>query len=284
MPEDNSLLNRLSESATAEAGMEPFLFHASGEPIEGDMHPGGYDGVFWTASCPAVAQVYIPRTGGASLVAIPSYQLHERVRPSLNSDLYKAAIRLAGEQPDVEWSGTGEAKSWSIPQRWPTYGDMLTWFRDTLGYAEAAANHPFWARTHWEGGGTVFAPAAYKMPGSLMVVDAKHLNFYDYARGREGDLQSPDHNKLDMFRRVEAAGYQGIVINDFCQSPAWGNVGHLSWGVFPSALRHVKWARIPATAFDWEETPGGLNETVTPEFRAAFEHAHAAVRGQPAPR
>ena len=281
MPEDPSLLARLAGAGTPEEAMAPFFFHGSAEPLDGPMHTGGFDGVFWMADCPAVAQCYIPRSGGASLVSIPRYQMGERVRPSRHSDLYRAAILLAGSEPDVEWDAVGQSRSWTIPPGWPTYGAMLEWLRDDLGYAEAAPDVAFWARTSTQDGQTRYMHSDWRIPGTLLAVEARDLRFLDRAGGREADLQVPDHLDLDLFRRAEGAGYDGIVINDFCQSPAWGNVGHRSWGVFASAMHKIRYAAIPAVAFDWPEEHGGLGARTTPEFTAAFEAARSELARAP---
>lgn len=273
MPENPEIIARLADGATPEDAIRPFLFHGSGEPLEGAMRPGAYDGVFWTADCPAVAQCYIPRSGGQTSICIQSHRLGERVRPARNDSLHAAAVQKCGREPDVEWDAIGNSRSWTIPTGWPTHAELLSWFREELGYASAAVDVPFWAASSFEGGRDRFLREDHRLQGSLLVVDGRDLNFYDHATGREGDLQDPDHNRLGLFRRVEAAGYDGIVINDFCQSPAWGNVGHRSWGVFASAMARVEWASVPAVSFDWPEERGGLSRTVTPEFEKAWRGA-----------
>ena len=40
------------------------LFHGTLERFWGTPRPGGYDGVLWAAESPAVAQSYIPKSGG----------------------------------------------------------------------------------------------------------------------------------------------------------------------------------------------------------------------------
>lgn len=277
MPENKDILSRIGDHTTPGNAIMPFLFHGSGEPLEGPMRPGGYDGVFWTADTPAVAQCYIPRSSGRVMVDFPAYQLDQRVRPAMNDSVYQAAIQMSGVRPEVEWDAYGASKSWTIPKGWPTNRELLSWFQDNLGYADAIPDKAFWAASQFNQGQDTLLHRDFRLQGSLLTVDGRHLNFFDHAQGREGDLQDPDHNKLDLFRRVEAAGYDGIIIPDFCQSPAWGNVGHLSWGIFPSAMADLEWVSVPAVAFDWPEDQGGLSQTVTPEFEIAWQCARDAA-------
>lgn len=283
MPEDPTLLDRLAEAADAEEAMAGLMFHGTAEPLDGPLRPGGYDGVFWTADNPAVAQNYIPRSGGSALVQVQGYELRDRVRPSMHSAQTRAAVIMSGTMPDVEWGTDGRARSWTIPPGWPTNGELLEWFRETLGYEDARPDRGFWAMTRGVGETLEFLPADHRMPGQLMICDLAGLRLFDAASGREGDLQDPDHKDLDLFRRVEARGWDGIVINDFCQSPVHGNVGHRSWGVFASAMDRVRWAAVPAVHFDWGTEPGALRQRLTPEFEEAVRLARETGYGPPGP-
>lgn len=88
----------------------------------------------------------------------------------------------------------------------------------------------------------------------LTIVPKKDLKFYDLTFGRsiEGDLTDVDYHKHDEFRRAEDAGYDGIRINDFAQSHNYGNVGHLSYGIFKKAIPFLSISESPAIHEDLE--------------------------------
>lgn len=50
------------------------------------------------------------------------------------------------------------------------------------------------------------------------------------------------HGKIESFdvRNIRPGGYDGIVINDFAQSEEYGNVGHVSYGLFANKDLHIK--------------------------------------------
>jgi hypothetical protein len=82
-------------------------------------------------------------------------------------------------------------------------------------------------------------PENYQDVGKVVVLKPKRdLKLYNYAYGRsEGDLMDVDYHKIDLFREVEAKGYDGVVIHDFAQSAKWGNYGHLSFGLFKNTIK-----------------------------------------------
>jgi hypothetical protein len=104
--------------------------------------------------------------------------------------------------------------------------------------------------------------ADYKSKGRLLLVTTtKDMKFFDYTmNGKiEGDLTDLDYHKLDLFRKLENEGYDGIKINDFAQSESEGNLGHTSFGFFKHALQYLKVHSISAThqPYEWgnDNTP-----------------------------
>lgn len=271
---DDTILDRLAEAGSAREAARLFHFHGTMEKFESDPAGGGYDGVFWCADSPAVAQCYIPASGLESLMSKGGYQLGERVRPDRHSDWYGMVVQMGRESPSVEWGPNDQARSWAVPPGYPTYGDVCDWIEGTLGYPNEARypdrERAYRIKVTYEGGRQAFLPSAHMAPGRLLVVDGlADLRFLDMAAGRDGDLTDLDYHKIRTFRRAEAEGYDGVIINDFCQSRTHGNVGHLSWGVLPGALHRIRHAVIPAIRFDWpEDAP--CSETGTPEFEAAW--------------
>jgi hypothetical protein len=283
MREDLSILEKLGESATPGEAADAFFFHGTCEPFDGTPRGGAYDDVFWTADCPAVAQCYIPEAGGQALFCASGYQLGDRVRPDRHSTAYALVRQMGKESPDVEWGSDGRAKSWAVPDGYPTYRDVADWLENSLGY-DNLSDCPDRERKYWVksafglDGRETYLPASYRIEGRLYVVDGvRDLRFLDMAEGREGDLTDLDYHKHAWFRRARDEGYDGIVINDFCQSKTHGNVGHRSWGVLPRALGKLRFAEIPCVRFDWAADES-VTERLTPEFRQAWE-ASALERG-----
>lgn len=246
------------------------LFHgttASVEAISQGVRPGGYDGVFWTADASAIAQCYIPAAPGKVLVHPPSsYQLDQAVRPDRHSFWFGLAEQL-GRAPVVEqWGDLGLARSWRTPPGVATYGELLDHVR-SLGYQPSEFNGMFRIKRGGGPGGGLVMPADWKAPGALVIIDGfQSMRLADISRA-DGDLTDLQYHKVSLFRRLERDGYDGVVINDFCQSENRGNVGHLAYGFFAHAAARLELQVIPAVNFDWSDEVGGLQCMETPEFR-----------------
>ncbi len=92
-------------------------------------------------------------------------------------------------------------------------------------------------------------PANFRESGRLIILKPKEdLRIYDFTLGgkTEGDLMDLDYHKIDLFRKVEKKGYDGIKINDFAQIEGEGNFGHRSIGLFKSAIPKLDVISIPA--------------------------------------
>ncbi len=207
---DDSILDLMSEAETSEDAMRLFFYHGSLEVLEGDPREGG-DGLFWCAPTPAIAQCYIPAAGSECFLAMSGYQLRERVQPSQFNDWYGLVKAMGLESPDVEWGPDGTAKSWVIPDGYPTYGDVCDWIEGHLGYGNVSTypnDRQYRIKTSYlSGNDSIYLPASHKSQGSLLVVNGlKELRFLDMATGREGNLQDPAHNRYDWFERAAAEG------------------------------------------------------------------------------
>ena len=78
----------------------------------------------------------------------------------------------------------------------------------------------------------------HRETGRLLVLTTKEpVRIFDYAGNRDGDLTDVDYHKISLFRKVEAAGYDGIRITDFAQMEEEGNIGHISFGIFPGSMK-----------------------------------------------
>ena len=246
------------------------VFHGTASVFD---HPrgGGYDGVFWTALTPAVAQSYIPRAGVhyemEPFVRHPS-MAGERLRPEPFGDdaitawaLDRCGVTLADLDMTVEH---GRAVSWRIPKGWPTLAEADAWLRDEMGYG--APERGRWRVREHQGR---IMPAGWSMPGRLLVCllpEAAEARMADWSAG---SMHLYTHNRLQDFARMERAGRRTFLMNDTLQSEVMGNLGHLSVGILPAALPDLKVLSIPAVNHDGElevfTSPG------TPAFRAFME-------------
>lgn len=245
------------------------LFHGTVKDFESPA-VGGFDRVFWTAGSSAVAQTYIPASTSTMLWQQGQQLAHERVWPVKGDPAYSVAVSHMGKAvPHIEWDGSGRARSWVIPEGWPTYGEVEAYLRDELGYeVQDGRTRLKLLRYDTVRDAHVFAPASNAAAGSLWIVEgAESLRIYDFVTGREGDLQSPDYNRLGLFRRLEDEGWDGIRIHDFTQSEQWGTVGHESVGFFSAALSKLRFTRIEARHFDWPNFRTALTDVLdTPEY------------------
>jgi len=249
----------------------PRLFHGTPAALAGRPRCGAYDRVFWTAAHSAVAQCYIPAAGSSVYLSVCSHQLGEYVAPDADATLLHLA-RQVGPVPFVTaFDPRGRARSWRIPPGCVRYRDLVAYVQDVLGYANectypgdfrCAVRTGGWARAD----GPVFYPADYRMPGSLVILDGfQRMRFLDLSTG-QSDLTDLQYHRVGMFGRAEAAGFDGVVIDDFVQSGYWGAVGHRSVGFFASALARLRLDIIPCVRFDWDER--GLGQLDTPEYGA----------------
>jgi len=258
----SKILDAISDGQT-----EDLLFHGTCETFELPPRPGTYDGVLWTAKDARIAQSYIPSAGLKLIGYQPSaYELQEKIKPAEQSFWHLVAKNMGSPAADVEVDEFGRLISWVLPQGWPSYSEAQAWLEnkgytfDTNGIVSVLA------RNNDEV--TEIMPADWKLPGRLLITSACDLRFYDHAAGREGDLMDLDYHNLELFREVEKQGYDGIIIHDFLQDDTHGNVGHLSYGIFEQAAKHLDWIEIPAINREWDSTAA-----TTPEFMEFQEQA-----------
>lgn len=81
------------------------LFHGTGEEIEGDLRPGGYDSLLWTTDSSIIAQSYIPVAGITSYTQTSSF-----TKPSKNLE---DAQKQLGIVFDANYDERGHAKSFA---------------------------------------------------------------------------------------------------------------------------------------------------------------------------
>lgn len=258
------------------------LFHGTLGGLDGPPRPGGYDQVWWTAETSAVAQCYIPATGGTTYVSVSAYELDQGVRPSPTSPLYALACELGPAATGVEVDGQGRVRSWRMPAGYLTNREVVRHIEDVLGYKNRGigGDCAYELRTlGWDPvRGAKVVAAEYKAPGSLVIVTGgfEAMRLYDASTG-ESDLTDLQYHRTELFRQLKGAGYDGVVIDDFCQSKTWGNVGHRSVGFFAPAIERLVLEVVPAVRFDWGESRQDLQVVDTPEY-AAWLAAGGAMR------
>lgn len=255
------------------------LFHGSIEEFEeSQLEVGGYDQILWTTDDkygPAMAQSYIPVSGG-SLYTTPKHIQYPSDNPTTQQIQRQLGIFYDYETPGrITWGTGGRADSWPMPKK----PDGSQWGFEELSVElvdkmlrehgwepkdGGSKTSPDWNTYEFRIHDDKILPTGGKATGRLFILKTQQpLKIYNYAGGREGDLMDVDYHKIDLFRSVEQAGYDGIKINDFAQIDNWGNVGHQAIGIFAPSIPKLKWSTIPAQ----HPTLNKLNDS-TPEWDA----------------
>lgn len=279
---DEAILAELARYDDAEAAVGDFLFHGTIEEFDTALRPSPFDGCLWLAEAPTIAQTYIPASPGAMLLSVEAQELERLVRPEFNglpahpSGLYALALQM-GFPPasEISCDFLGRAQSFVSPAGYPRYAAIVEKLT-AMGYPpDARGGFTAWVKyERGEDGVQLVQPAGYQREGRLFVVDCvAELRLADLADEGQRDLMEPDYRQLDGFRRIEARGFDGVVINESRQSESRGDIGHRSIGLFTSALGKIRYAAIPARHFDWPESGGGAVSKATPEFAAAWRNA-----------
>ena len=190
------------------------------------------------------------------------------------SGLYAFALQM-GFPPasEISCDFLGLAQSFVSPAGYPRYAAIVEKLT-AMGYPpDARGAFTAWVKyERGEDGVEVVQPASYQREGRLFVVDCvAELRLADLADEQERDLMEPDYDKLDAFRRVEARGFDGVVINEIPASPrATATSVIVRSACSRGALGKIRYAAIPARHFDWPESGVGGASKATPEFAAAW--------------
>lgn len=261
------------QSASQLSALE-LCFHGTVEPIRGALQVGG-DGLFWTASSPAVAQAYIPASGSSIFISTSRWGRSERIRPDVDPVVLDWALSRSGAtlaELDVQ-AECGRSTSWRVPANWPRWGDLEDFLED-LGYDVRRGS--CWVKL---GPDSAMMPADWRLPGRLYILRPPRLRLAPVGP-QEGDLQDPSHLRLDKFEAARRAGYDGVLISDFLQSPEYGNVGHPAVGLFQSALNRCEYLAIPARHHAFVSTTD-LASPLTEEITALLGGSQAELELTP---
>lgn len=232
------------------------LFHGSIEKIRGRLRPGG-DGVLWFADTPSIAQLYLPRSGRSMIVGVGAI-----VKPSRDEDIVRVQKAVGIEYaPDAAiWDEYGRLKSYFPPKGLPPRTDMnydgpaeVDNRLQALGYTPTNPGVSPWSKSYeFHFADDRLLPPGGKEEGVLCVATPRRdLVLWRKAEG-EGDLTAVQYHDVRGFDRARRAGLDGVIIDDFAQSEEWGNLGHLSVGLFAEALPDLDVECIPATYEEYE--------------------------------
>jgi len=259
---------------TPEALAKGLLFHGSMESWDTPTpKAGSYDSCFWTSDLPIIAQTYIPSWGGKTLLSLPDYRRAERVWPGRHDFVWQIAQMMGAQADILEWDHMEIAKSCRFSGPAVTYQDVANHL-ESMGY-EPNINQMYHIKTLYQvddaGNGVSLPVPADRLPyGRLVLVEPPaDLKVFDFAGDSKSDLTDIQYHKVTSFRSAFGQGFQAVKINDFCQSPSRGNVGHISIGLSGVTIaelhRQGRVVSIPATHRD---LTGDWKDTLTEDFRA----------------
>ena len=256
-----------------------FLFHGTCETIDGDLRGGGYDEVFWTADRPSIAQAYIPKAGVQTWIHAPYPDDRDRpIQPSQRDCAVMSwALQRSGatrEDLDITWNGH-RPYSWSVPEGWPTEGDLNDW-RQELGYRSRNGAYTV-SLFYGPGGIEEIKPDAWRLPGTLLICLPDPAVRLTHPAWSDDALGYAPHNRTGDFARMAAAGLPGFRMHDQLQSDHLGNVGHAAYGFLPAGIAQLDWIAIPATRHDGTD-PAVFDHPETPAFVAFMRDLNPSYR------
>jgi hypothetical protein len=242
------------------------LFHGTAEGFsEEELRPGRYDQVLWTARTPDIAQNYIPESGTSIYIGV-----HALGHPSQDKtvQLIQKRLGIEWDLSKVEFDYRGVAVSFPKPIGMDTWleSEDVQKRMEQLGFEEGDYHTTYEVKID---SGKMLLPNE-KMMGRLFILEVKEpLKIFDMTLGGEveSDIGNVQYHSTDIFEKAKNKGFDGVKINDFAQSKIWGNLGHLSIGLFESVTSKLNIKFIPASNYDWE-TDEDFEATTTPEYEA----------------
>lgn len=231
------------------------LFHGTSEPIEGALRPGGYDNILWHAENPAIAQSYISPPRKIRYNPQNSY--------AIDDPIYKALADILGygHYQNIERDKQGRPTSWTVNKKRIPEEEIHRILQNEFKYSPIMPSEDYHLLMHKN----QIMPSDYRTLGTLHIgLPRKPLNLADWT-DVEGDLTDPQYHKLSKFHKLQDLGYDGVIINDFLQSPEWGDTGHKSWGLFDRGIDKMQYHSIPAKHYDAKEFRD-WQRGITPDF------------------
>lgn len=239
-------------TATLPAGSE--IFHGTLEDFSDDLRPGGYDKVAWFADMPAIAQLYIPRSGGTTYA--DARGLRYPSQQSSTQEIQKA-IGIEYDISKVKWDRHGRPDSFPSPKGMDDIPSEQEIESRLQQKGWNPKEHGIYA---FRFDGSRLMKPDEKQQGRLFVgVTKRPMKLWLKSKG-ESDLQDLQYHDLSGFEAAKAIGLDGVLIDDFAQSESYGNFGHISVGIFGPALKDIQFKAVPATYEEWDYKNKGATE------------------------
>ena len=243
-------------------------------------HSAGFDGCLWVTQSQTIARTYIPTAPGKVYISLSCLACAPDKRSStadyqkqlgfeytdINYKDYTQAqsytppviqqeLMKDTPYPDKKDFPDFDSKNYRHPyyeasDKWHKEQDkrFKQWVKDRLkelGYepnSENSYDSGYILKTKYTNGHDTILPNK-NVEGTIITFEnLEPLKIFDMTEGgkKDGDLMIPDYRKLDTFKKLTEAGYDGVKISDFAQVEGHGNVGHTSIGIFPAAISKVK--------------------------------------------
>ena len=244
------------------------LYHGTSEEFDqNEIRTGGYDNVFWTCDDPMIAKTYIPVAGGISststrAIASPSTDPNiTKIQKAIGIDYDQSTFEIKGPQvisyrPADIFNSNEFRKGQCIIDQEAQANYVNQKIPEILGYQpENARFDGGWTTWRFRWDLDRLMGAEERVEGRLFTVTLdRDFRIWDKTDGGrlEGDLMDVDYHKIGLFRSIEGKGYDGIKINDYCQSHDMGNVGHHAIGIFGGSLKDITIESSPAYHEDLE--------------------------------
>ncbi len=242
--------HRLNPAAvrTAVVPAGSVLFHGTAAKFR-QPRVGG-DGVLWFSDDPRIAQLYIPQHTAS--VTFTSHDLTRPVEQGLLRDVQRG-LGIVYDYDRVVWH-RDRAASFHVPRGWT----RLPTEEDLVERLHAKGMKPRWSGLYEArfDGNKLLGPDE-RVRGHLVVATLQRsMKVWLKALG-ENDAMDLQYQDLAGFALAEAAGLDGVILDDFAQSEAWGNVGHPSLGLFQSSLAFLRVVNVPAQYHEWSHDSRG---------------------------
>lgn len=102
------------------------------------------------------------------------------------------------------------------------------------------AEYSWKLNTKYVNGVDTILDANYRESGRLFIMKPKRdFKILDLRKAEEGDLTDVDYHNIEGFRKAGELGYDGVYINDFAQTEAYGNFGHRSIGIIKNSIKDL---------------------------------------------
>lgn len=222
--------------------LDQALFHGTCESIIGNLKPGG-DGLFWMAESPAIAQSYIPESG--SYLMFPVYELSKNQTIVPDKGFNYSILCQMGYASDykVKWEND-RAISWTTTKSVKN-NEVKDYIEKTLGYEPKNNMYKIRFSTNKDGTYNILKYNEKKQGSLYIMLGKEKLQIKDLTE-MGFDLTNPAYLQFNLFSKIEQQGYDGVRINDYAQTEEWGNLGHVSIGIFKSSLDKLSNICIPA--------------------------------------